>query len=190
MIKSLGHAGTHRRVAINVGSGFVPGTNAVVMGAAIAGGKLGWEMIGIRDGFAGLLFPENYPNGGVLALSPELIENLDPSTGGILGQSPRVDPFHAASESGKEVDLSDAILKRLKEEDIDALISIVKRTRAWRSSKTPQQRASYGLHSSLHRKRHCIYSRFLWFQQRAQRYHRNAEQSVSGGKICKQNCGG
>ena len=27
-----------RRVAINVGAGFVPGTNAVVMGAAIAGG--------------------------------------------------------------------------------------------------------------------------------------------------------
>lgn len=125
MIKSLGHAGTHRRVAINVGSGFVPGTNAVVMGAAIAGGRLGWEMIGIRDGFAGLLFPENYPNGGLVALSPELIENLDPSTGGILGQSPRVDPFHATTASGKEVDLSDAILKRMKEEDIDALISIV-----------------------------------------------------------------
>jgi 6-phosphofructokinase 1 len=82
-------------------------------------------MIGIRDGFAGLLFPENYPNGGLVALSPELIENLDPSTGGILGQSSRVDPFHATSASGKEVDLSDAILKRLKEEDIDALISIV-----------------------------------------------------------------
>ena len=97
MIKSLGHAGTHRRVAINVGSGFVPGTNAVVMGAAIAGGKLGWEMIGIRDGFEGLLFPERYPTGGLLTLSPELIENLDPSTGGILGQAPRVDPFHASS---------------------------------------------------------------------------------------------
>jgi len=116
MIKSLGHAGTHRRVAINVGSGFVPGTNAVVMGAAIAGGKLGWEMIGIRDGFAGLLFPENYPNGGVLALSPELIENLDPSTGGILGQSPRVDPFHAASESGKEVDIPVALANKWKSE--------------------------------------------------------------------------
>ena len=125
MIKSLGHAGTHRRVAINVGSGFVPGTNAVVMGAAIAGGKLGWEMIGIRDGFEGLLFPERYPSGGLLTLSPELIENLDPSTGGILGQAPRIDPFHASSKDGKEADLSDLILKRLKEEDIDALISIV-----------------------------------------------------------------
>jgi len=53
MIKTLGHAGTHRRVAINVGAGFVPGTNAVVMGAAIAGGKLGWEMVGIRNGLKG-----------------------------------------------------------------------------------------------------------------------------------------
>ncbi len=125
MIKSLGHAGTHRRVAINVGSGFVPGTNAVVMGAAIAGGKLGWEMIGIRDGFGGLLFPERYPGGGLVTLSPELLENLDPATGGILGQAPRIDPFKATSDSGGEVDLSDAILKRLQEEEIDALISIV-----------------------------------------------------------------
>jgi ATP-dependent phosphofructokinase / diphosphate-dependent phosphofructokinase len=125
MIKSLGHAGTHRRVAINVGSGFVPGTNAVVMGAAIAGGKLGWEMIGIRNGFEGLLYPERFPGGGIINLSPELIENLDPATGGILGQAPRIDPFHASTELGGEADLSDQILKRIKEEDLDALISIV-----------------------------------------------------------------
>ena len=125
MIKSLGHAGTHRRVAINVGSGFVPGTNAVVMGAAIAGGKLGWEMIGIRNGFEGLLNPELNHGGGIINLSPELIENLDPATGGILGQAPKIDPFHASSSNGGETDLSDQILKRIKEEDIDALISIV-----------------------------------------------------------------
>jgi len=125
MIKVIGHPGILRRVAINVGAGFVPGTNAVVMGAAIAGGKLGWEMIGICDGFEGLLHPERYPNGGLVTLSPELIENIDPATGGILGQAPRVDPFHESSVTGGEIDLSDAILKRLKEEDIDALISIV-----------------------------------------------------------------
>ena len=125
MIKVLGHAGLHRRVAINVGAGFVPGTNTVVMGAAIAGGKLGWEMVGIRDGFEGLLHPDRYPDRGLVILSPELIENLDPATGGILGQAPRVDPFHASSEDAGEIDLSDEILKRLKEEDIDALISIV-----------------------------------------------------------------
>jgi len=40
MIKNLGHAGTHRRVAVNVGSGFVPGLNSVLMGVALAGA--GW----------------------------------------------------------------------------------------------------------------------------------------------------
>jgi len=82
-------------------------------------------MIGIRDGFGGLLNPERYPNGGMINLSPELIENLDPATGGILGQSPRIDSFHASTVDGGEIDLSDQILKRLQEEDIDALISIV-----------------------------------------------------------------
>ena len=78
MIKVLGHAGLHRRVAINVGAGFVPGTNVVVMGAAIAGGKLGWEMIGIRDGFEGLLHPERYPGGGRLTSVRSLSRILIP----------------------------------------------------------------------------------------------------------------
>jgi len=125
----IGHAGSIRRVAINVGAGFVPGMNSVVMGASMAAGKMGWEMIGIRDGFDGLLHPERYPDGGLVALSPQLIENLDPAAGGILGQSVRVDPFHVRTlnedQMVEELDLSDELLKRLKAEDIDALISVV-----------------------------------------------------------------
>jgi 6-phosphofructokinase 1 len=86
-------------------------------------------MIGIRDGFEGLLHPERYPDGGLLTLSPELIDNLDPATGGILGQAPRVDPFHVRTakedKTMEEADLSDELLKRLKVEEIDALISVV-----------------------------------------------------------------
>jgi 6-phosphofructokinase len=118
-----------RRIAINVGAGFVPGMNAVIMGAALAGGKLGWEVVGIRDGFEGLLHPDRYPDGGLVALSPQLVENLDPAGGGILGQSVRVDPFNVRTinEDGmvEEVDMSDELLRRLKAEKIDALISIV-----------------------------------------------------------------
>jgi 6-phosphofructokinase 1 len=99
------------------------------MGAALAGGKLGWEMIGIRDGFEGLLNPDRYPDGGLVTLSPELIENLDPATGGILGQAPRVDPFHvrkaSAGNTVAEADLSDELLTKLKAQEIDALVSIV-----------------------------------------------------------------
>jgi 6-phosphofructokinase len=118
-----------RRIAIMVGAGYVPGINAVITGAAIAAGKMGWELVGIRDGFEGLLHPEKYPNGGLVTLNPELIENLDPSAGGVLGQSARVDPFHVRQinelEMVEEVDMADELLKRLKTENIDGLISVV-----------------------------------------------------------------
>ena len=118
-----------RRIGIMVGAGYVPGINAVITGAAIAATKMGWELVGIRDGFEGLLHPEKYPHGGLVTLDPELIENLDPSAGGVLGQSARVDPFHVRQinelEMVEEVDMSDELLKRLKTENIDGLISVV-----------------------------------------------------------------
>ena len=118
-----------RRIAINVGAGYVPGINAVITGAAIAAGKLGWEIVGIRDGFDGLLHPDRYSDGGLVSLSPLLIENLDPSAGGVLGQAARIDPFHVRQVNEdnmvEEVDMSDALIERLKAENIDALISVV-----------------------------------------------------------------
>ena len=124
MIKIMGHAGYHRRVAINVGAGFIPGMNSVLMGAALAGGRLGWELVGIRDGFEGLLHPDSYPGGGLVPLSLELVENLDPATGGILGQAPHVDPFQSpTNQSGDE--LSEVLFKRLEAEGIEAVISAV-----------------------------------------------------------------
>jgi 6-phosphofructokinase 1 len=129
MSREIGHGSFQRRIAIMVGAGYVPGINAVVMGAAMAAGKLGWEMVGIRDGFDGLLHPDRYPDGGLLTLSPELVENLDPTAAGLLGQAPRVDPFHVRrvneDEMVEEVDMSDQLLSRLQAEDIDAVISVV-----------------------------------------------------------------
>jgi 6-phosphofructokinase 1 len=118
-----------KRIAIMVGAGFVPGLNAVIKGTALAAGQLGWEVVGIRDGFEGLLHPERYPEGGLLPLTPQLIENLDPSASSVLGQSSRVDPFHVrqinADEMVEEVDQSDELLAKLKAEKIDALIAVV-----------------------------------------------------------------
>ncbi|MGA3315320.1 MAG: 6-phosphofructokinase [Candidatus Korobacteraceae bacterium] len=129
MSTEIGHASFLRRIAINVGAGYVPGLNAVIMGAALAAGKLGWEMVGIRDGFDGLLHPDRYSDGGLVTLDAQLIENLDPAGSGVLGQSPRVDPFHVrqVDEDGlvEEVDMSDQVLDRLKAERIDGLISVV-----------------------------------------------------------------
>jgi 6-phosphofructokinase 1 len=118
-----------KRIAIMVGAGFVPGMNAVIKGAAVAAGELGWEVVGIRDGFEGLLHPDRYPEGGLVNLTPLIIENLDPGAASILGQSGRVDPFHVrqinAAEMVEEVDQSDELLARLKAEKIDALVPVV-----------------------------------------------------------------
>jgi len=127
--KEIGHASFLRRVAVMVGAGHIPGLNAVVMGTAVAAGNLGWEAVGIRDGFDGILHPERYPGGGLVALDPDLIANLDPNGAGILGQAPRVDPFHVrrvnADEMVEEVDLSGELLQKLQAENIDALVGVV-----------------------------------------------------------------
>ncbi len=129
MTTEMSRASAPKRVAIMSGAGFVPGMNAVVMGAAMAGGELGWEMVGIRDGFEGVLHPERYPDGGLVTLSPQLIDSLDPTGRGLLGQSGRVDPFHVRTidedDMVQEVDMSDELLSRLKAERIDAVISVV-----------------------------------------------------------------
>jgi 6-phosphofructokinase len=129
MSTEIGHASFRSRIAINVGAGFVPGMNSVIMGAALAAGKLGWELVGIRDGCDGILHSERYPDGGLVPLSAQLAENLDPAGGGILGQAVKVDPFQVRTINTdgfvEEVDMSDALLQRLKAEKIDALISVV-----------------------------------------------------------------
>lgn len=118
-----------RRIAVNVGSGFVPGMNAVVKGVTMAAAELGWEAIGIRNGFAGLLEPENFPAGGLLTLSPSLAELLDPGGSSVLGQASRVDPFHMSQmdEDGmvEVVDRSDELLAAFEEQGIDSLVSVV-----------------------------------------------------------------
>jgi len=124
MIKDTGK----KRIAIMVGAGYIPGINAVVAGAALAAGKLGWELVGIRDGFEGVLHSEKYFNGGIIPIDPRVL-NMDPNTSSVLGQSARVDPFNVRiinqDEMVEEVDMSDELLEKLKAENIDAVISIV-----------------------------------------------------------------
>lgn len=124
-------SGKTPRIAINIGSGFVPGVNAILMGATAAADGLGGEVVGIRNGFDGLLYPDRYPDGGLVPLDARLLENADPSGVALLGQSPRVDPFHVQriDDDGmiEEVDVSGEVLDKLQAEGIDALISVVGR---------------------------------------------------------------
>lgn len=123
-------AGT-KRIAVNFGRGYVPGLNAVITGAVLAANELGWEAVGIRDGFDGLLFPDRYPDGGLVKLTPQIVENLGGTTGCILGTAAPSDPFRVRSINAEnqieEVDRSDELLEKIRSEKIDAVISVVGR---------------------------------------------------------------
>src|SRR5512134_440033 len=121
---------THeRRIALNFGGNYVPGLNAVITGTVLAAHELGWEVVGIRDGFDGLLFPERYPGGGLLTLTPQLLENCSASGGAILGNATRTDPFRVrqvnAENMVEEVDRSGELIAKIAAERIDAVISVV-----------------------------------------------------------------
>src|SRR5512137_1946525 len=118
-----------KRIGISVGGGYVAGINAVITGAVLAAEELGWQVVGIRDGFDGLLFPERYPEGGLLQLTPQMVENLSAGGSPILGNATRADPFRVrqvnAENMVEEVDRSGDLLSRLAAEKMDAVISVV-----------------------------------------------------------------
>jgi 6-phosphofructokinase 1 len=107
----------------------VPGLNAVITGSVLAAHELGWDVVGIRDGFDGLLAPERYADGGLLTLTPQVVEGLSASDGTLLGNATRTDPFRVrhvnAENQVEEVDRSAELIARVGAEQIDAVISVV-----------------------------------------------------------------
>ena len=47
-----------KRIAINTGGGDAPGLNAVIRAVTVSALERGWEVLGIRHGYAGLLDTE------------------------------------------------------------------------------------------------------------------------------------
>ena len=117
------------RIAINFGAGYVAGLNAVVTGAMLAARQLGWSVVGIRDGFYGLMFPDRYPGGGLVELDGLMTENMDEDLGAVLGTASGTDPFHVRTVNAEnmieEVDRSDELTKAVDARGIDAVISVV-----------------------------------------------------------------
>src|SRR5512147_2719713 len=119
-----------KRIGINIGGGYVAGINAVIAGAVLAASELGWEVMGIRDGFDGLLFPERYPDGGLLKLTPQTMETVSAGGSPVLGNATRTDPFRVrqvnAENMVEEVDRSGDLIARIAAEKIEAVISVVR----------------------------------------------------------------
>jgi len=117
-----------QRIAINTGGGDAPGLNAVIRATVLAATLRGWECVGIRDGFNGILQPERYPHGGVRPLTRDDVRGIAHLGGTMLGTTNKGNPFSfpvtQADGSVKEVDRSDDILSYFKREGIDALVSV------------------------------------------------------------------
>jgi len=117
-----------KRIAINTGGGDAPGLNAVIHGAVYAARRLGWDILGIRDGYDGILEPQRYPHGGVFELHRSTVREISHLGGTILGTTNRGNPFRrvvtSADGTSRETDCSDALIQYFRSNKIDALIAV------------------------------------------------------------------
>src|SRR5258706_16226679 len=112
-----------RCIGIGTGGGDAPGLNAVIRAATKAAIiKYGWKVIGIPDGFDGLIWPEK-----AFELTLKEVSGILPRGGTILGTTNRGDPFHYdIEENGKKVtyDYSRICCENMRKLGLDALIAI------------------------------------------------------------------
>jgi len=110
-------------IGICTGGGDAPGLNAVIRAAVKAAIlKYKWKVIGIPDGFDGIIWPERSRE-----LTLKDVSGILPRGGTILGTTNRGDPFHyKTTENGLEVvrDISGQVIANSKKLGIDAIISI------------------------------------------------------------------
>ncbi len=117
-----------RRIAICTGGGDAPGLNAVIRATVTAAANRGWQCVGIRDGYNGILQPERYPKGGVALLTRDQVRGIAHLGGTMLGTTNKGDPFHfpvaRADGTVGETDRSDEIVDYFQREGIDALVAV------------------------------------------------------------------
>jgi phosphofructokinase-like protein len=112
-----------KKIGILTGGGDCPGLNAVIRGvvkSAII--RHGWEVIGIEDGFDGLLDLNK-----CRSLTMESVRGILPRGGTILGTTNRGNPFSYPVEHDGNVvvtDLSDKVVDNIRTLGLDALIAV------------------------------------------------------------------
>jgi phosphofructokinase-like protein len=111
------------RIAISTGGGDAPGLNAVIRAAVLAARGRGWDVLGSKRGFAGLLGDDD-----VIPLTADSVRGIMAQGGTILRTTNRGSPFaypvRQPDGSYHEIDRSDEIIENARALGIDALISI------------------------------------------------------------------
>lgn len=112
-----------RRIAVNTGGGDAPGLNAVIRSVVLAAVNRGWEVLGIRRGYAGLLDTSK-----IVPLGPDTVRGITHLGGTILGTTNKGDPFaFPVTLPGQEttvVDRSDEVVENVHHLGIDVLVAI------------------------------------------------------------------
>lgn len=115
-----------RRIAITTGGGDAPGLNAVIRSVVMTARRYGWECVGIRDGYDGLLEPMR--GGGLVPLTAERVQGITHLGGTILGTTNAGNPFSypVRRRDGSVVlrDRASELLRAMRRERIDALVAI------------------------------------------------------------------
>lgn len=112
-----------KRIGILTGGGDAPGLNAVIRAVVlVANNRYGWEVVGIREGFDGLL-----SGAPVLPLTEERVRLIHGRGGTILGAVNRGNPFVKVVERADggvdSLDLSAEAFDRMKDLGLNALIA-------------------------------------------------------------------
>jgi 6-phosphofructokinase 1 len=111
------------RIAISTGGGDAPGLNAVIRAAVLSAIHRGWEVLGIKRGFAGLLGEDE-----VVPLTRESVRGIAHLGGTILRTTNRGSPFHypvrGADGAITYVDRSDELAANARALGIEAIVSI------------------------------------------------------------------
>jgi 6-phosphofructokinase 1 len=116
-----------KRIAINTGGGDAPGLNAVIRAVVLAAHRRGYDVVGIRDGYGGILDPPASGR-GVIPLAPEDVHGITHLGGTILGTSNLGNPlkYPTRLRDGRVVerDRTAELVKALRAHKIDALVAI------------------------------------------------------------------
>jgi ATP-dependent phosphofructokinase / diphosphate-dependent phosphofructokinase len=111
------------RIALSTGGGDAPGLNAVIRAAVLSAVGMGWEVLGIKRGYAGLMGDDE-----VVPLTRESVRGIGHLGGTILRTTNRGNPFHYPVKqpdgSYVEIDRSDELLETARSLGIDAIITI------------------------------------------------------------------
>ena len=111
------------RLGLSTGGGDAPGLNAVIRAVVLSALSRGWDVLGIKRGFAGLMGEDD-----VVSLTRESVRGIAHMGGTILRTTNRGNPFKWPRKlpdgTFEEVDRSDELLINARQMGIEAIITI------------------------------------------------------------------